>query len=84
MLFHVQNVVVVVQINNMDNSVLPLTQEELNSLTSDLAHDLVRGDPKYQQFCEGRQFQSIDFTLYPGYQATINFIVEKEKQQIAQ
>ena len=66
------------QINNKDNSSISLTQDVLDTLTADLAHELVRPDPKYQQFCQGRKFQTIDFVLHPGYQAIINFKSEKQ------
>ena len=66
------------QINNKDNSSISLTQDVLDTLTVDRALDLVRPDPKYQRFCQGRKFQAIDFVLHPGYQAIINFKSEKQ------
>jgi len=66
------------QINNKDNSSISLTQDVLDTLTADLAHELVRPDPKYQRFCQGRKLQTFDFILYPGYQAIINFKSEKQ------
>ncbi|KAL8590247.1 hypothetical protein ACOMHN_006364 [Nucella lapillus] len=66
------------KINHQDNGDISVTSDVLDTLTCDLAHDLVRAQPKYQQYCEGRDFEAIDFSVHPGYQAVINFIPKKQ------
>ncbi|KAK7492189.1 hypothetical protein BaRGS_00016486 [Batillaria attramentaria] len=68
----------VLKINHQENGSVGVTRDVLDSLTSDLAHSLVQQVPKYQQYCKGQQFKSIDFTVFPGYQAVINIIPEKK------
>ncbi|XP_076449500.1 putative leucine--tRNA ligase, mitochondrial [Babylonia areolata] len=66
------------KINHQDNGCVTLTPDVLDGLTQEQAHDLVRSQPKYQQYCQGHEFEAVHFSLHPGYQAVINIIPRKQ------
>lgn len=66
------------QINNIKSGVIPLPRQVFDSLTLNIAHELVRHDPKYQKYCQGHSFKAVQFGHEPGFQAFINFITDKK------
>ncbi|KAK7114466.1 hypothetical protein V1264_000521 [Littorina saxatilis] len=70
----------ILKINNYENGVIGVKREAFHSLTPDLAHDLVRTDPSYQQRCQGQNLKNIDFSVLPDFEAVINFTTEKQTQ----
>ncbi|XP_071089905.1 probable leucine--tRNA ligase, mitochondrial [Haliotis cracherodii] len=65
----------VIKINGQESSQVFVARQQLEALTLEAAHDLARTNPVYQEYCEGRELEDVQYRMEPGYEAVIDFSV---------
>ncbi|XP_046549523.1 probable leucine--tRNA ligase, mitochondrial [Haliotis rubra] len=71
----------VIKINGQESSQVFVARQQLEALTLEAAHDLVKMSSVYQEYCEGRELEDVQFHMEPGYEAVIDFSVPSTGQR---